>query len=153
VRIHSDFIEAADIRKAARFAGVGFTRFDLKGSRSREAAFDILLTGDSGRRQNGGEDEAASWDQWGIVLGHLHRLDPNLKTPYYEGGDHFIWATGGRYTEDFTAIDCHRQHLWGLNRTATTGSYYVTECERGKNPCGAIQRRMRHGRDFADLNR
>jgi hypothetical protein len=153
MRIHSDSIETLDIRKAATLAAVDFTRFDLKGSRSRAQAFDVILSGNSGRQQNGGGDEAASWDQWGIFLGHLHRLDPNLKTPYYQGADHFVWVTAGRFTPEFSPGDCHRQHKWGMNLASATGSYYVTECDRGKDPCGAVQRWMRHGHAFADLNR
>jgi len=154
MKIHSDSIESLDIRKAARFAAVGFTRFDLAGSRSREQAFDILLTGDSGRRQNGGQDEAASWDQWGIFLGHLYRLDPNLKTPYYGSDEHFVWATGGRFTPDFTAVDCHRQHKWGFGLQSVTGAYSVAECEGNTRHegCGAVQRWMLHGHEFADLS-
>ena len=158
MKIHSDSVESLDIRKAATLAAVDFTRFDLKGSRSRAQGFDILLTGNSGRRQNGGADEAASWDQWGIFLGHLYRLDPNLKTPYYIDGDHFVWVTGNRFTPDFTPGDCHRRHRWGMGHPAITGTYSVAECEEGKDPCGAVQRWIihRHGQPavtWADLNR
>jgi len=143
MRIHSDSVDALEMRKAARLAGVGFTRFDLKGSRSRAAAFDVILTGNSGRRQNmGGEDEAAAWDEWGIFLGHLHRLDPDLKTPYYHGEAHYTWATGGRFTPDFTPADVHTRHLWEFSGIGVTGSYSVFECG-GRNACGAIMRSLR----------
>jgi hypothetical protein len=154
MRIHSDSLESLDLRKAATMAAVDFTRFDLKGSRSRAQAFDVILTGNSGRRQNGGADEAASWDQWGIFLGHLFRLDPNLKTPYYIDGDHFVWVTGGRFTPDFATSDCHRAHKWGFSHTNVTGAYRVMECEGSqRNPgCGAVQRWILSG-TWADLNR
>jgi hypothetical protein len=151
MRIHSDSLDTLEVRKAARLAGVGFTRFDLKGSRSRENAWDVILTGDSGRRQNGGEDEAASWDQWGIFLGHLFRLDSDLKTPYYGSADEFIWKTGGRFTPDFTPADCHRNHKWGWGQPNVTHRYSVATCDRGSDPCGAIQRWMLDGK-FADLS-
>ena len=65
LRIHSDSIDSLEIRKAARLAGADFTRFSLHGSRSRAQAFDIILTGHSNRRQNGGPDEAASYvSEW-----------------------------------------------------------------------------------------
>jgi len=152
MRIHSDSIDSLEIRKAARLAGADFTRFSLHGSRSRAQAFDVILTGHSNRRQNGGEDEAASWDQWGIFLGHLYRLDPNLKTPYYVDAEHFVWVTGGRFTPEFTPADCHVNHKFGLGRPAVTGRYSVATCERGKAPCGAIQRWLigGHGRPMAE---
>jgi hypothetical protein len=144
MRIHSDSIEELEVRKAARLAGVGFTRLSLHGSRSRAAAFDVILTGNSGRRQNmGGPDEAATWDEWGIVLGHLHRLDPNLKTPYYHGEEHYVWATGGRFTPDFTPASQHIRHRWEFAGIGVTGSYSVFECAAGRNPCGAIMRSLR----------
>jgi hypothetical protein len=151
MRIHSDSIDELEVRKAARLAGVGFTRLSLHGSRSRAAAFDVKLTGSAGRRQNfGGDDEAASWDEHGIFLGHLHRLDPNLKTPYYEGGEHYVWATGGRFTVDFTPAMQHRRHRWEFSGDSVTGSYSVFECG-GRNACGAIMRSLR-GATWADLN-
>jgi hypothetical protein len=155
MRIHSDSLESLDLRKAATMAAVDFTRFDLKGSRSRAQAFDVILTGDSGRQQNGGGDEAASWDQWGIFLGHLFRLDQHLKTPYYDDAEHFVWMTGGRFTPEFGPGDCHRRHKWGWGHPNATGAYSVVECEgSARNPgCGAINRWMLHGRTFADLNR
>ena len=150
MRIHSDTVDTLEMRKAARLAGVGFTRFDLKGSRSRAAAFDVILTGTSGRRQNfGGEDEAATWDEWGIFLGHLHRLDPNLKTPYYAGEDHYTWATGGRFTPDFTPLSQHQRHKWEFSGIGVTGSYSVFECG-GKNGCGTIMRHLR-GQTWAEF--
>lgn len=143
MKIHSDSLDALDVRKAATLAGVGFTRFNLQGSRSRAQGFDVILTGNSGRRQNmGGADEAATWDEWGIFLGHLHRLDPDLKTPYYSGADHYVWVTGGRFTPEFTPADGHKRHKWEFTGIGVTGSYSVFECG-GKNGCGAIQRSLR----------
>ena len=143
MRIHSDSLDELEVRKAARLAHVGFSRFSLHGSRKREVGFDIILHGDSGRRQNGGEDEAAAWDQWGIFLGHLFRLDPQMVTPYYADGDDFTWQTGGRFTPDFTPGDCHRSHNWQFDGDSVTGAYTVHTCG-GKNGCGTI-RRFLHG--------
>ena len=153
MRIHTDTLTALEVRKVARLAAVDFTRFETYGSRSHEAAFDVILTGHSGRRQNGGPDEAASWDQWGIFLGTLYRLDPALKTPYYASADECVWRTGNRFTPDFTAGDCHRAHAWGFGVPNVTHAYSVQTCERGTRPCGAIQRWVLPGTTFEDLNR
>jgi hypothetical protein len=138
MRIHSNSLDALDVRKAATLAGVAFTRFDLKGSRSREAAFDVILTGSSSRRQNfGGDDYAATWDEWGIFLGHLFDLDPQAHAAgTYESGEHFHWATGGRYREgNLRPSTAHANHKWEWSGYSLNRSYSVSECA-----CGAIRR-------------
>lgn len=140
MRIHSNFIETDDIRKAARLAGVSFTRFGLHGSRKREAAFDVILSGSSPRRQNQGEDMAATWDEWGHFLGTLFALDPHMVTPYYADAEHFHWMTGGRF-QDFDLSTQHAAgHRWERNGDSVTGSYHVSECK-----CGAVQRWLSRG--------
>jgi len=148
MRIHSDFLEEADVRKAARLAGVRFTRFGLHGSRKRRdgGAFDVILTGSSPRRQNGGSDYAATWDEWLVFLGTLYSLDPKMVTPYYEDADHFHWSTGNRF-HGFTLADQHvAGHRWEWAGDTATGSYAVHECK-----CGAIRRFLHRG-TFADLS-
>jgi hypothetical protein len=141
MRIHSDSIDALEIRKAARLAGVGFTRFSLHGSRSRAFAFDIILTGNSPRNQNGGDEKAATWDQWGHFLNTLFSLDADMVTPYYENADHFHWTTGGRYV-DFDLADDHvKGHKWQYSGETVTGAYMVHEC----TGCGAVRRFLNHG--------
>ena len=140
MRIHSDFIEEVDVRKAARLAGVSFTRFGLHGSRKRDHAFDVILTGSSPRRQNSNDcpDFAATWDEWGAFLGHLFGLDPHAVTPYYESGEHFDWATGGQYRGGVLP-DRHKSHRWQYAGSSPTDSYHVSECQ-----CGAIRRVRNH---------
>ena len=137
MRIHSDSITELEVRKAARRAGVDFTRFDLGNSRSREHRFDVILTGSSSRRQNfGGEDMAATWDEWGIFLGTLYGLDPAAHSERYASGEHFAWSTGGRYADgSLTPLLQHANHRWESSGDSVTGSYHVSECT-----CGAIRR-------------
>ena len=100
MKIHSDALDENEIRKAARLAGVSFTRFEIGNSRTREQRFDIILTGSSSRTQNfGGTDQAATWDEWGIFLGILYALDPQAHSERYASLDHFTWTTGGRYAD------------------------------------------------------
>src|SRR4051812_26287311 len=146
--LHTDTLDTLELRKAARLAGVGFTRLDLKGSRSRDHKFDVILTGSGGRgqgfRRDG--DPAASWDEWGIWLGHLFRLDERavVRGMYdYLDGEHFTWATGGRFTPDFTWALQHTRHRWEFSGIGVTGSYSVFECSKGPAPCGAIMRQLR----------
>ena len=134
MKIHSTALDVLEIRKTAELAGVTFTRFDLKGSRKRAQGYDIILAGHSPRRQNGGEDMAATWDQWGHFLGTLFDLDPEMVTPYYVNAEDFHWQTGGRY-RDFDIADEHVSHKWEFSGEAVTGSYMVHQCQ-----CGAIRR-------------
>jgi hypothetical protein len=147
MKIHSDALDTTEIRKAARRAGVSFTRFDLGNSRSRAQRFDIILTGSSSRRQNfGGEDMAATWDEWGIFLGILFALDPQARSDHYESLDHFTWATGGRFADgSLTRLTQHATHRWEHSGAVVTNSYYVSECQ-----CGAIRRFLR-GRTWAEF--
>jgi hypothetical protein len=147
MRMHSDFIEDLDVRKAARAAGVDFTRFDLKGSRTRDHAFDVILTGSSSRRQNGGSDYAATWDEWGVFLGTLFALDPRMVTTPYESGAHFDWSTGGQY-RDGASPDRHKNHKWEWFGSSATGNYHAHECQ-----CGAIRRFLAHNgfKTFAEF--
>lgn len=139
MRIHSNSLDALEIRKAARIANVDFTRFSLHGSRSHEAAFDVILTGASSRRQNGGPHKAATWDQWGIFLGTLFSVDAEMVTPYYGSADEFHWVTANRFRE-ITPADyvLGHNHRWEYAGQVVTGAYSVHEC---KSPdCLAVQR-------------
>jgi len=146
MRIHSDSIEELDIRKAARRAGIGFTRFSLHGSRKRAAAFDVIMTGSSPRRQNQGEDMAATWDEWGVFLSTLFGLDEHMVTPYYEDAEHFHWMTGGRFVDFDLSTQHAAGHRWQWQGTSMTGTYSVASCK-----CGATQRWMVHGHKFAEI--
>lgn len=149
MRMHSDFIETIDLRKAAAHANVGFTRLGLHGSRKRSHAFDVILTGSSSRNQNmGGPDKAATWDEWGIFLGTLFGLDPNMVTPYYESAAHFDWATGGQYHDGILRRAEHKNHKWEWTGSSASGNYHCHECE-----CGAIRRFLGHNgfKTFAEF--
>ena len=148
MKLHTSFLEPADFRRARRVAGVGFTRFDERGSRKRERAFDIILNGSSTRRQNfGGEDYAATWDEWGIFLGVLFGLDPHLIGGDYESGAHFHWSTGNRFVHPVTDIQRHPQHGWRYDGNSVNAAYSVHTCQ-----CGARRRWLLGGRTFADLS-
>jgi len=153
MRIHSDSLDELEVRKAARLAGISFTRFSLSGSRSRATAFDVILTGSSPRRQNGGDDMAATWDEWGMFLGTLFGIDPAMhagpKRGGYESAEHFHWMTGHRFV-NFNLADNHISgHNWQWSGDSVTGSYYMHECG-GKNGCGAIMRRLQGSGTFAE---
>src|SRR4051812_1204934 len=156
MRIHSDSVDILEVRKAARLAGVTFNRLDEHGSRKRKGAFDIKLNG-SGTHMISGcygaatDEQAATWDEWGIFLGHLYRLDERLVTPYYLDAEHYVWTTGGRFTVDFTPAHQHRRHNWKPSGDSVTGVYHVSQCGGGTG-CSTVRRHMAYGHDFAEIS-
>jgi hypothetical protein len=134
--IHTSATEQ-DINEAARAAGVDFTRLGQRGSRKRDRAFDVILTGRSPRRQNGGEDYSASWDQWGVFLAHVFTVDPSADATYYYSADHFHYATAGRYAVP-RMIHCETEARRGSHRFEWSGVYQQREC----TDCGTVYRYM-----------
>lgn len=150
MRIHSDSLDELEVRKAVRLAGASFIRLNLKGSRSRAQGFDVVLSGSGVHKSQGGygmvtDDQAATWDEWGIALGHMFRLDPAMRTEYYADADDFNWQTGGRFTPEFTPVMQHRMHRFAWTGDSVTGVYTVDECK-----CGAIKRHL-HKRTWAEF--
>jgi hypothetical protein len=150
MRIHSDHLTRQDIADALTAAGPGVSADDIarKGSRSRRQAWDVYLFGTSSNRPNNrdhsADEYAATWDEWGIVLGYLFRVDPSATVPgVYLNGDHFRWVTGGRF-DTLTPAEGHKRHRWTYSGDSVTGSYYVHACT-----CGAVTRRL-HGANLAE---
>lgn len=162
MRIHTDILTHADVVEAVRLAGietapnvrtVRLTDAGVRenGSRSRDHAFTLSLVGTSSRLTNGSGrygttfpgQHAATWDEWGIVLGELFRRDPNaIAPPAYESGEHFRWSTGARFDTLKPADQCSPLgHKWSRGAQSMTGAYYVNECER--KGCDAFQRNAR----------
>lgn len=145
MRIHSDSLYLSDLMDAARIARVFFDRIEEKGSRSREHAFDVTLTGESRRRPNGGnrgantDDYAATWDQWGVFLSVLFDRDPAMVTPYYADADDFHHRTAHRFDPEGedrgrTGFEPNNQH--GDHTFRFAGTPREQSCTK----CSAIRR-------------
>ena len=135
MRLHTYATEDT-IRDAAAKAGATLERFTRHGSRSRDHAFEVILSGD-GRRGGqwaGGDTKSATWDQWGIFLNHIYEVDQTMKCWAYEDADDFHWKTGERF-KSLKLADQHIQHRWDYRGRAVTGAYWVRECK-----CGAVSR-------------
>lgn len=124
------------IDAAAQKAGVRFERCTLHGSRSRDHAFDVILSSHNGRQAGWGLDyQAATWDEWGIFLAYIFDADPDAVCWAYKSADDFHWQTGDRFRTLTRDQQCKR-HKWGLGRPNVTHSYSVSECRK----CGAVRR-------------
>lgn len=78
-------------------------------------------TRDAWVRQN---HYAATWDQWGVLLGHLFRLDPGMNVggynrPTYAGASDFHRQTDGRFRDvDGLPEGFHGDHTFRWSGTA-----------------------------------
>lgn len=134
MRIHTDNLTTGDLMDAAKIARVEID-WTSHGSRSRDHAFEVRLTGESRRRPNSGQygatrdAYAATWDQWGVFLAELFQRDATATIPSaYRDGEAFANHTGDRsgapevvmtadgYAEEFKSYgwpeDAHGDHRW-----------------------------------------
>jgi hypothetical protein len=96
MRIHTS-ATMADVQMAGAVARVTFTVLTEHRSRSRDRAFEVILSGESRRRQNGGSEYAATWDQWGVFLARLFTVDPRMHCWAYRDAEDFARKTDGRF--------------------------------------------------------
>lgn len=138
-----------DAARAAGMTGVDAT-IKVKGSRSHARAFDVKLTGTSGRRPNSGrygatdfgsDDHAATWDEWGMFLAALYAIDETIMVPriYADAAD-FHFKTGNRF-KTLEAADQCRNHRWEHAGRTDDGAHNLYTC----NKCDANMARAAWG--------
>jgi hypothetical protein len=161
VKIHSDKIAQGHLWSVEEgLGGISLVRSDLVGSRSRNHGWLIALSGTSRRLTNSGkygagDVHAATWDEWGLFLGALYAIDPDMlvgsaKWPIYHNADHFHWATADRFNEaepSYIEGNTHRNHRWQHTGTSVTGAYETCSCKG----CQALRRRVAYGREWAEI--
>ena len=140
MKLHTDKLTSADIYKATYDLPGVSVDVTPKGSRSKDHAFDVRLTGTSPRRPNSGrsgagDEYAATWDEWGIFFARLYEIDPEMTNWAYDNSDDFHWKTAARFHALIPAQQC-RVHKFEYTGSAATGSYHVAQC----NKCEAIKR-------------
>ena len=143
MRIHSDLIDSTHIYAAARESRVSVEDISRHGSRSRDHAYNVNLSGESRRRPNRShapDEYAATWDQWGVFLAHLFDVDPNMTVPtMYKTYDDFTYRTYARFTkigggwDKFWPEDAHGDHRF---------EYMGFPGMQGCTKCSAVQRWM-----------
>lgn len=134
MRTHTDTISSTDIYAATRAAGMTgvSVTFTSHGSRKRDHAFNVNLTGTSSRPLNTGKygadqsgDTAATWDEWGMFLAHLYSVDPNMDATYYADAADFHRQTGDRF-RTLNATDQCPNHNW--NHVQSIGGHECSKC-------------------------
>lgn len=135
MRIHTNTLTAEDIYDAARAAGAVVETCFRHGSRTHDHAYELKLTGNSRRRPNGGsygagDDYAATWDQWGVVLGLLFDIDPEMKTTYDKTAGDFHFRTDGRFKDlDADHIEIPLGHDHTFRATGVVRERQCTKCD------------------------
>lgn len=114
------------------------------GSRTRGEAIELKLEGTSNRKVNAGTSRnvdrfdlpnAATWDEWGVVLQAVFDADPNAlagsaKYPVYDGREDYERQTQGRFVTAHDGVyrlphDTHQNHVWDYKPGQAT-----TPCKR-----------------------
>lgn len=96
MRIHTDNLGHQDIAGAAAKAHVDLIKIEACGSRKRDHAFEVGLSGSSARQSQTRTDfpaRAATWDEWGNFIDALFEREPTLIAGPYDGRHDFIDQT------------------------------------------------------------
>lgn len=151
MRIHTNKPEAvaSAIMEAVRdLPGVYTTQHSTHRSRSRSAALELRLSGNSPYMSQGGDrdEKAATWDEWGVVLAAVFAADESATAGEYLNGEHFHWTTGNRFRHGMPE-DTHARHKWEYQGTVVTGAYTVSTCKK----CTAMSRRIAVGHTWEEI--
>lgn len=105
MKIHSNTLTVQDIRAAVP-DGCYLARHYIDderatvhtlGSRTRDHAFSVRLSGSSKSTMRHLPDKSATWDEWGIFLARLFKLDPQAVCGWYKSHADFIEKTRAEY--------------------------------------------------------
>lgn len=127
MRIHcSNDVTETVIRDAASKAQVTLETSSEHGSKSRDHAWEIHLSGNSRRRGNGKDYFAATWDQWGVFLGYIFDADPQARCWAYSWEGDFHFKTMGRFNElERDDVPLDHDHRWQYS-----GIPYHQSCQK-----------------------
>ena len=138
MRIHTNENTMSNIFAAARMARVDLDVLESYKSKTHDAAFEVILSGESRRRQNTGKSSrernfAATWDQWGVFLSFLFRIDPDMrcgdtKHPQYANAADFEEKTDNRFAGRDAVCNCG-----GIRETGAYG-YDTNNTHAGSCP-------------------
>jgi len=134
--LHTDNILSGDLYAAAREAGVTIESAGLHGSRSHDHKWSIYLSGSSNRYSNGRDHKAATWDEWGVFMAALYRVEAaarwGTKSFGYADAWDFHQKTQDRFSHG-APQDMHTQHKWQYDYNlssplADIAYHYCTGC-------------------------
>lgn len=141
MRIHTR-LEVQAIEASARYAGTTLVRLDHFNSRTAEHGWDVILSGQGVMSTRYGA-RSATWDEWGIFLAALYRLDGRAHCGPYLNVNHFRWSTAGRFLTLAPSMQ-HLRHRW--ERQGMPVVYSTARCS-----CGARRRWVLPGFEWSDV--
>jgi hypothetical protein len=135
MRIHTDTLNEQDVWQACRALGLYPERLSTHKSRKRKHGIELQISGSSPRMAQSGDWQAATWDEWGALLGRLFNLDPTMTCTYYVDAEFFHEQTDGRFKAGDVPEDTHAQHKWcyDFEKSQPWGGSAVHYC----NKCSA----------------
>lgn len=146
MRIHTD-LHAYDVGQIVRDAKCGAWANVLTDHGTRTAkrgAVELQLAGTSNRPNASNTENAATWDEWGIVLAAIFEADPtaimgSAKRPVYADRDDYHWKTGDRFRSLTSSSDdlYHANHYWRWDAG-------IMPRGESRCKCGAIRRWTAH---------
>lgn len=150
MRLHTNVITYRDIYEAARIGTDVWAEITEHGSRTHKRAFEVKLHGNgvTGGGYRDRDDTAATWDEWGIVINNLYKIDPyavwgSVKRPVYSDADDFHWQTGDRF-KTLKWEDQHKtRHAWRTPEDAWWGAVDWWGAVEQSCKCGAVRRTPR----------
>lgn len=116
MRIHTDSLTPRNVHETLMGLPGVYAEVAEHGSRSKHHALEVRLTGTSPYRTMDGEDQAATWDEWGVVMRRLFNLDPDMvignNSKNFETRAGFELRTGDRFDDALVPADTHPRHRW-----------------------------------------
>ena len=106
MKIHSNTLTAQDIRAAVpdgcylagHYIDDEWATVHLLGSRTRDHAFSVRLSGSSKSTMRSLPDKSATWDEWGIFIAAIYERDPDaICGGWYSSRQDFIDKTRAEY--------------------------------------------------------
>lgn len=117
MRIHTS-LDRQVMFGAASVAGVRIEEISQHGSRKRDHAFEIKLSGSSRYAAQGGQWKAATWDEWGVFLMFILDRDPIAVCGQYNGRADFL-----RQTREAVEGARNYERIVGRKRPGMTGPW------------------------------
>lgn len=125
MRIHTDNLTARDVHRAAFIANVAVIHLSAHGSKSRDHAFEVAISGSSpyqsahaSNDRGSGGHKAATWDEWGLFLVELFKSEPTVIAGPYKGFDDFI-----EQTNEAVEANLRYERIVGHKRPGHTGPW------------------------------
>lgn len=119
MRIHTDTLTVEHLEQAIEGMEHIIVRYTRRRSRQRARGYDVQLINDTD------EYTLVTWDEWGLFISELFRIDPDAIIGQYINRATFLETTFSRF-ETLEVADVH-DHTW-MDSATTAGLRECVEC-------------------------